>query len=155
MLDDVGPLDEVKVRCTKDETTFKDYAPLDFLAQVTALIPKKWEQTVRYLGHYSARSRGKRRKLAEERGELEPTEVISEDESTKKTKKKSWARLIRKIFNVDPLVCPKCGEGMSIIAVIVDHIQARKISSHLGYRYRAPPPLKPRFSKNFHYDKAA
>jgi len=32
----------------------------------------------------------------------------------------SWARLIRKVFEVDPLVCSPCGAEMKILAVITE-----------------------------------
>lgn len=34
---------------------------------------------------------------------------------------KSWARLIKKIYKVDPLTCPKCGSDMRIIVFIEDY----------------------------------
>ena len=88
--------DEV-VRCHKDETTYKDYTPLDYLAHLSTHIPDKWEQTVRYIGHYSARTRGKRRKeLEEEQTEDTPLPFVipkEKDTEYKKSKRKSWARL--------------------------------------------------------------
>jgi len=45
---------------------------------------------------------------------------------------KSWARLIQKIYEVDPLICPKCQGRMKIIAFIGDEEVIRKIAKHLG-----------------------
>ena len=39
----------------------------------------------------------------------------------------SWARLIHKIFEVDPLLCPNCGKAMKIIAFITNHQEVKKI----------------------------
>lgn len=30
----------------------------------------------------------------------------------------SWARLIAKVYHVDPLVCTRCGQRMSVIALV-------------------------------------
>ena len=43
----------------------------------------------------------------------------------------SWARMIRKVFEVDPLVCSRCGEEMVIVAWItkvdvIDRILKRR-----------------------------
>ena len=38
--------------------------------------------------------------------------------SEKKTS--TWAKLIAKIYEVDPLVCPQCGGEMKVVAVIMD-----------------------------------
>ena len=32
----------------------------------------------------------------------------------------SWAKLVRKVFEVDPLRCPRCGGSMAVIAWITD-----------------------------------
>ena len=34
--------------------------------------------------------------------------------------KAAWASLIQKVYEVDPLECPKCGGPMRVIAVIDD-----------------------------------
>jgi hypothetical protein len=45
---------------------------------------------------------------------------------------KNWARLIQKIYNVDPLLCPKCQATMRIISFIEDECVIEKILRHLG-----------------------
>jgi hypothetical protein len=35
-----------------------------------------------------------------------------------KSQKQAWARLIKKIYEIDPLVCPKCSSEMKIIACL-------------------------------------
>ena len=46
--------------------------------------------------------------------------------------RKSWARLIQKIYEVDPLTCPKCRGSMRVIAFIEDEDVIKKILKHLG-----------------------
>src|SRR3989337_2930178 len=58
--------------------------------------------------------------------------------------KAAWARLIRKVYEVDPLECPKCRGPMRAIALIEDPIVVRAILEHLGRWQpraleRAPP----------------
>ena len=52
----------------------------------------------------------------------------------------SWARLIHKIFEVDPLLCPNCGKAMKIIAFITSHQEIKKILKHIGEETDKPPP---------------
>jgi hypothetical protein len=33
---------------------------------------------------------------------------------------KGWAKMIRKVYEVDAMVCPKCGGTMKIIAFITE-----------------------------------
>jgi len=46
--------------------------------------------------------------------------------------RKNWARLIQKIYEVDPLTCPKCQGSMRVIAFIENEDVIRKILKHLG-----------------------
>lgn len=46
--------------------------------------------------------------------------------------RKNWARLIQEIYEVDPLLCPKCNGAMRIIAFIEEQPVIKKILSHLG-----------------------
>jgi len=45
--------------------------------------------------------------------------------------KKNWARLIQKIYEVDPLICPKCQGPMKMISIIDDFDIIEKILKHL------------------------
>ena len=54
----------------------------------------------------------------------------------------NWARGIKRIFNVDPLVCPRCGETMKIKAFLQDSKEIERICKNLGLvSWRAPPPM--------------
>jgi hypothetical protein len=35
--------------------------------------------------------------------------------------RRNWAQLIKRIYEVDPLVCPSCGSEMKVVAFIIDH----------------------------------
>jgi hypothetical protein len=59
----------------------------------------------------------------------------------------AWALLLSRVYEVFPLVCPRCGGGMQIIALITDAGAVYDILTHLGeptlpprlIRARAPP----------------
>ena len=53
--------------------------------------------------------------------------------------KQAWARLLAKVYEVDPFVCPRCGSEMKVIAVIQDSEEIKKILAHLVKVGRAPP----------------
>ena len=49
--------------------------------------------------------------------------------------------LIQKIYEVDPLTCPKCSGKMKVISVIEDEDVIKKILKHLGlWELKARPP---------------
>ena len=66
-------------------------------------IPDRGEQMAQYYGYYSYVSRGKRKKTKED-----GVPCILETDQSSKEYRKNWARLIQKIYEVDPLTCPKC-----------------------------------------------
>lgn len=53
-----------------------------------------------------------------------------------------WAELLRRVFAVDVLLCPRCGGQMAVIAYITEAAVLAKILSHLGLP-SAPPPILP------------
>ena len=108
--------DETMSYAAKDDNDGKEpetktFSPLEFLAELSQHIPNTYEQLIRYYGYYSARSRGFRRrevklkKLANQ-PDIEPE--LPDPEAEKKPVSKSWARLIKKVYEVDPLKCPVC-----------------------------------------------
>src|SRR5262249_13707959 len=50
-----------------------------------------------------------------------------------------WARRMKRTYDLDVRVCPKCGGGMERLALIEDPRVARQILDHLGWPARAPP----------------
>jgi hypothetical protein len=84
-----------------------------------------YEAKVRSLiyGFYSNVARGKREK--NEQDELIPS--IIEPDGSSGGYKRNWARLIQKIYEVDPLTCPKCSGKMKVISVIEDEDVIKKI----------------------------
>jgi len=55
-----------------------------------------------------------------------------------------WADLMRRVFDLDVLACPRCGGRMSVIATIEAVDVLRKILSHLGLPTDPPAPLPAR-----------
>jgi hypothetical protein len=84
----------------KDRKTSKVFPAMEWLAAMCSHIPNRGEQMVKYYGHYSNVSRGKRQK----EGNDNAVPCILEPQGNEKAYRKSWARLIQKIG-----ACP--GEG--------------------------------------------
>ena len=53
---------------------------------------------------------------------------------------KGWAAMIRKFYEVDPMVCPKCGGQMKVIAFITDYLAVDRIIDHLKLVFVAEKP---------------
>ena len=61
-----------------------------------------------------------------------PQNTLHLDETpTVRKSKANWAQLIQKVYEIDPLQCPKCDHTMRIIAVIDESAVIRRILKHL------------------------
>ena len=105
--------------------------PLEWLARLADHIPDPGRHRTHFYAHYANRVRGER--PDEEAGrhgdDPEPT--------TGRRSSPSWARLLAKVFQVDPLVCRR-SQGRSRWW-ITDSLAIRQILEHLGLS----PPEKP------------
>ncbi len=63
-----------------------------------------------------------------------PTAQYSEPAPSASPSRANWARLLRRIFEVDPLLCPRCGGRLAIVAVLTDPKVVDRILRHLTER---------------------
>jgi hypothetical protein len=109
---------------------FQIMSGTDWLVQLCRHIPDRFEHLVRYAGWYSNRSRGERRLSRADSVDVAPPEVAYAREARRV--RSTWARLIHKAYEADPLEYPKCKGPMRVIALIDDKAVIRKILVHLG-----------------------
>ena len=127
---------------SKDRKSRKVFNALDWLARLVTHIPGRYEHTVRYYGYFSNKSRGMRKKADTD----DTIPAIMPNEMSSKEARKNWARLIQKIYEIDPLVCPKCQGQMKIISIIDDFEIIDMILKHLNLwdiRNHDPPEKEP------------
>jgi len=132
----------------------------EFLARVVTQLPEPRKHSIRYYGYYAAVVRAKRRQamaeaevslaaagnvavgnaVCEARAECGGAHsaaavhsaVASEpDTAERRQLRKNWAALIRRVYEVDPLLCA-CGATMRIVAVITERSVITKILAHLA-----------------------
>ena len=87
---------------------------------------------VRYYGYYSPALRGISRGRRKNKNQDEWMPCILEANESSKEYRKNWARLIQKIYEVDPLTCPKGSRKMKVISVIEEEDVIKKILKQLG-----------------------
>jgi hypothetical protein len=122
-------------------------SPLDFLAEFTQHRPSlcsgaraKGSHLVRYYGWYSNKSRGVRNKSA-----AESSGAADAERRTSARSSATWAMLIKRVYELDPLACPQCGGQMTVVAFIEPPQREviERILKHCGlWRSAAarPPP---------------
>ena len=144
-------------RTGKTEALFD---PVDFVHAVVSQVPDRGQHLVRYYGVYSCRARkkwrerigGAEKKSVAGRLRLEwalPREGgAGESSAAPNTRRASWARLLKKIFEVDPLLCPRCQVPLQLVSVITEPKVVDKILAHRRsmpaeerelFQERAPP----------------
>ena len=118
--------------------------PLDFLARVLMHVPEKNKRRLTYYGIYSSRARGERKKkihaLGEDAQESHPlfNEPCTDPDAFAKKPRQAWAALIKNVWEIDPLGCPRCGAQMKVVAFITDPCVIDKILKHLDKKNRGP-----------------
>jgi hypothetical protein len=137
---------------TKYNEYFKEnvklFNVLDFIADLTIHIPPKGKHLIRYYGLYSSRSKGKNKEngindkfgvKAHEVDDNQSSDEMTNVESvSSKKSKQTWAKLIQRVYEIDPLVCPKCQSEMKVIAVITEYDDIQKILACLK-KNKSPP----------------
>ena len=93
---------------------------------------------VRYYRFYSNKYSGLRKKT----GTDDQVPALIDSDISPQAFRKNWARLIQKVYHVDPLLCPKYLGFIKIISFIDDAEIIKKILNHLGLWdvKRKPPP---------------
>ena len=130
---------------------------LDFVARLLAHVPDPRRHLVHYYGAYSNVVRGKLKALnqAQQAESLAsgpgvhpppPPACVSPSSAALR---RGWARLLRRVYEIDPLVCPRCRGVMRVVAFITEGRVISRILDHLDHigasalrapQDRAPPP---------------
>ena len=123
---------------------------LDFLAALCTHIPDAGQQLIRYYGEWSHVRRARARHACPLPSQPVPS-AKAQDECARR-QMRSWARLIKKVYEADPLICPRCKGPLKIISLIDTPSVIEKILRHLKLwdrPERAPPPPP---ARTLHYD---
>jgi hypothetical protein len=96
----------------------------EFLALLLSHVAEPYEVRIRYYGAASSTAR---------RGQTEPEASEAVEESGfVPAGRRTWARLIARVYAADPLLCPRCGGRMKIISFITEPDVIERILRHIG-----------------------
>ena len=137
--------------------------PVDLLRRLAALVPAPYSNLVRYHGIFASRSRWRERLPEPPRKD---TGLVAEPpapphnrleapsphpsaeaphtpppDSPTRSRRRSlpWAQLLRRVFFLDALTCPRCATPMLVLALLSEPLVLRKILVHLGLPADIPP----------------
>ena len=123
----------------QDGTTHIVMTPLEFMQRLAALVPRPRLNLIRFHGVLAPN--------AKLRPQIIPGRAVSANHTADDdgalhhagSARMSWARLLKRVFDIDMEHCPHCGGKLKIIAAIEEPRVIAKILAHLGLPTRAPP----------------
>jgi hypothetical protein len=126
----------------RDGTSHLLFEPIEFMEKLAAIIPRPAVNLVLYHGvlapHARWRSHGVRY------GRPAPDVHAREREASARAASTpgawTWAALMRRVFDLDVLACPRCGGRLRLIATVADPAVVGKILAHLGLLHPADSP---------------
>lgn len=124
-----------------DEKNLRSFSPLEFMAELACHIPRVFEQTTRYFGAYSPRTRGAKQREKRFKTFLQNNFQPLDDLSPPTPPSESWARSMKSIFELNPLLCPKCGTEMKIRSFILSSHEIEQLCKKLGLICMGCPEL--------------
>ena len=129
-----------------DGTKALVFAPLVFIEKLCALIPPPRQNLVSYFGVFAPnaalRSEVVPKSGSEGIGSRRPRSASGAKGLQKRRKRYSWAELMKRVFEVDVLLCPYCGGKRKLIAQITEARAIRAFLASLDLP-SDPPALKP------------
>jgi len=114
-----------------DGTTSVVMTPYQMLSRIVALVGPKFKNALRYHGVVAPGSPHRRSIVP---AVAEPPPQTASDDDCPFAVKSSWARLLRRVHEVDVSICPACGGPMRIVAAVPRPDVIEKI-----LRARGPP----------------
>jgi len=108
--------------------------------------------------------RGQRDKRAAEEAQAAGAQAVQiidvSEHKPRRIPSAKWRELIKKIWEADPLLCPKCQKEMRIVSLIDERAAIERILRHLGLweqgvrvlPARAPPELVERVIEPYYDD---
>ena len=124
----------------QDGTTHILMSPLEFMQRLAALVPRPRLNLIRFHGVLAPN--------AKRRPQIIPDRPVTAHNTADEldgvahhasSARMSWARLLKRVFDIDVQHCPHCGGNLTIVAAIEAPSVMTKILDHLGLPTRAPP----------------
>jgi hypothetical protein len=126
----------------RDGTTHLVMSPLEFMQRLAALVPRPRLHLIRFHGVLAPNAKLRALVVPQEPeapAQAAPPAECEANCAHHRPVRLSWARLLKRVFDVDLEHCPNCGGELKIIAAILEAPVIEKILTHLGLQARAPP----------------
>jgi hypothetical protein len=126
-----------------DGTTHIVFTPMELIEKLVALIPQPRMHMVRFHGLLAPNSRLRSKIIPKPKEQNESNHDGAADPQQRQ-RKMSWAKLLKRTFNIDVLTCALCSGNCKIISAIQDKKAITKILCHLDLPTEPPQPHEAR-----------
>ncbi len=92
-------------------------------------------------GLYSNAARGKGRRAPHSGDTSQVAETTASTGNRTRRRSISWARLLRKVYEIDPLLCSYCGGEVRIVAFVTKLSSIRRLLAGIQAEPQEPEPL--------------
>ena len=122
----------------RDGTTHIVMSPLEFMQRLAALVPRPRLHLIRFHGVLAPNAKLRAAIVPV------PAQTTTKDagdcaHAHSAPARMSWARLLKRVFDIDIEHCPQCGGDLKIIAAIEEPAVIERILTHLGLSAQPPP----------------
>jgi hypothetical protein len=120
--------------------------PLEWIARITSHIPRKGARQLIYHGACSQAWRGRERRqevLPKAPFEEKAAFAVKDRSSHSRLRRQQRAVLLKKVWDVDALKCPKCCGDMKVVSIIEQPSVIKRILKHLDLWEDPRPPPQP------------
>ena len=112
----------------KDGTTHVSFSPLDFIARLVVLIPPPRVNMIRYHGVFAPNFKARQEIVPQTKPPIQNCVDLNPLASIKRRRERMrWAEMLKRTFEIDVTVCPKCQGRLEQIAIIKDKKVARAV----------------------------
>ena len=119
----------------RNGTTHVFFEPLDFIAKLAALVPKPRVNLTRFHGVFAPNSKHRALVTPAKRGRGHKARVVEERPSPAERRASlTWAKRLKRVFNIDTKTCSECTGAVKVIACIEDPKVIRQILDHLKHK---------------------
>ena len=126
----------------RDGTTQVAFEPVDFMARLAALVPKPRVNLTRYHGILAPNHRWRGLVTPARRGKgVKPVSNAEVRSTAERHAAMTWAQRLKRVFNIDIVVCARCGGSIRVIACIEDQDVIERILAHLRDKEQNTPAL--------------
>jgi len=126
----------------RDGTSHVLFEPIEFLEKLAAIVPRPAVNLLLYHGVLAPHARWRGQVVSYGRPAPEPhvREVDTSPHAAGTPGAWSWAALMRRVFDLDVLACPRCGGRLRVIATVQDPLAVQAILTHRTRSGAAEPP---------------